>query len=85
MLPSQSEQSNCTMTKMLTVYHQQPYRRYLRNQLVMAYDFFLDLQRWVESLVAEQLREDTDDWRLLHSCPCCTHKVRVSRCLITIA
>jgi hypothetical protein len=54
---------------------QKPYDRYLRDLLAQAYDFFLDLERVVDEQVKAVLNENTPDWRLLHSCPCCRHEV----------
>ncbi|KAG2031088.1 hypothetical protein BDR03DRAFT_876830, partial [Suillus americanus] len=40
-----------------------------------AYDVYLKILHWVDSIIKAALKQDTPDWRLLNSCPCCCYKL----------
>ncbi|KAG1874317.1 hypothetical protein F4604DRAFT_1582102 [Suillus subluteus] len=70
--PRFSIQAQC---KALCHLHDIPYQPYLNTQFSDAYDVYLEILHWVDSLIKAALKRDTQDWRLLNSCPCCCYKL----------
>jgi hypothetical protein len=52
-----------------------PFHRRDRKALSDAFDIYLLILRNVENRVAQILKRDTPDWRVLHACPACTFEV----------
>jgi hypothetical protein len=52
-----------------------PYRAYLATQFSIAYDVYLDIQRWVDVKIQAALGHDTPNYRLLNACPPCFYKL----------
>ncbi|KAG1798562.1 uncharacterized protein HD556DRAFT_1440267 [Suillus plorans] len=61
--------------KKLAFLHNVCYRRHLAEQLRVAYDVYLELERRVESRLQAALGHNTPNWRMLNSCPACQYKV----------
>ncbi|KAG2114526.1 hypothetical protein DEU56DRAFT_933756 [Suillus clintonianus] len=70
--PRFSVQAQC---KALCHLHDIPYQPYLNTQFSDAYDVYLEILHRVDSLIKAALKRDTQDWRLLNSCPCCCYKL----------
>lgn len=52
-----------------------PYRPYLSQQLTVAYDTYLAIQRSVDNQVKDSLGHNTPNWQLLNTCPACFYKL----------
>jgi len=52
-----------------------PYRPYLNVQLTAAYDAYLNILDHVDRRLKKALGRDTDNWRMLNSCPACFYKL----------
>ncbi|KAF9058384.1 hypothetical protein BDP27DRAFT_1241338, partial [Rhodocollybia butyracea] len=53
-----------------------PYRRGYRTAISDAFDIYIILKRNVDRHVAHELGRDTDNYRVLHSCPPCNYKLK---------
>ncbi|KAI6011365.1 hypothetical protein BKA83DRAFT_4467060 [Pisolithus microcarpus] len=61
--------------KLLCHLHDTPYRPYLNVQLTIAYDVYLDILGRVNCQMKKALGRDTDNWRMLNSCPACFYRL----------
>ncbi|KAJ4463848.1 hypothetical protein C8J55DRAFT_443245 [Lentinula edodes] len=52
-----------------------PYRRGYRTGLSNAFDIYLAIRRKVDAQVAKELGHDSDNYRVLNSCPACCYKL----------
>ncbi|KAG1719981.1 hypothetical protein EDB19DRAFT_1898574 [Suillus lakei] len=71
--PCFSVQAQC---KTLCHLHNIPYRAYLNMQFSAAYDVYLEILHCVKTHLNAALGQDTPNWRLLNSCPCCVYKLK---------
>jgi hypothetical protein len=56
--------------------HFVPPASYLNDQFSVAFDLFNAILREVKKRVMQHLKRDATDWRILHACPCCTHRLK---------
>ncbi|KIK13834.1 hypothetical protein PISMIDRAFT_118099 [Pisolithus microcarpus 441] len=61
--------------KLLCHLHNTPYCPYLNIQLTIAYDMYLDILGRVNCQMKKALGRDTDNWRMLNSCPACFYRL----------
>ncbi|KAG0694091.1 hypothetical protein DFH29DRAFT_815719 [Suillus ampliporus] len=61
--------------KMLCFLHGVYYRRHLAEQLRISYDVYLELHRRIDHHLDKVLGHDSDNWRMLNSCPACQYKL----------
>ncbi|KAG1848433.1 hypothetical protein F4604DRAFT_1973836 [Suillus subluteus] len=61
--------------KMLCFLHGVYYRRHLAEQLRISYDVYLELHRRIDHRLDKVLGHDSDNWRMLNSCPACQYKL----------
>ncbi|KAG1717677.1 hypothetical protein EDB19DRAFT_1899909 [Suillus lakei] len=61
--------------KMLCFLHGVYYRRHLAEQLRISYDVYLQLHRRIDHRLDKVLGHDSDNWRMLNSCPACQYKL----------
>ncbi|KAK1220387.1 hypothetical protein PQX77_016845 [Marasmius sp. AFHP31] len=59
--------------KALCDLHGVAFRPYLREQLSIAYDLYLDIRARVRDLVMATVGRDSPNWRLSNTCPCCQY------------
>ena len=52
-----------------------PYQPYLNVQLTTAYNTYLNILDRVDGQLKKALGHNTDDWRMLNSCPACFYKL----------
>ncbi|KAG1860775.1 hypothetical protein F4604DRAFT_2035060 [Suillus subluteus] len=61
--------------KMLCFLHGVYYCRHLAEQLRISYDVYLELHRRIDHRLDKVLGHDSDNWRMLNSCPACQYKL----------
>ncbi|KAG1721787.1 hypothetical protein EDB19DRAFT_1835287 [Suillus lakei] len=61
--------------KMLCFLHGVYYRRHLAEQLRISYDVYLQLHRRIDHRLDKVLGHDSDNWRMLNSCPAFQYKL----------
>ncbi|KAG1833208.1 hypothetical protein F4604DRAFT_1694518 [Suillus subluteus] len=61
--------------KMLCFLHGVYYRRHLAEQLRISYDVYLELHRRIDHRLDKVLGHDSENWRMLNSCPACQYKL----------
>lgn len=62
-------------TKALCDIHLEPWAPVNSRQFSEAFDVYLEILRRVDSMVKTALKQDSPDYRLLHSCPPCQYKL----------
>ncbi|KAG1876937.1 hypothetical protein C8R48DRAFT_745440 [Suillus tomentosus] len=62
-------------TKMLCFMHNLCYRRHLAEQMRTAFDIYLKIHCRINSRLDKFLGCDTENWRMLNSCPACQYKL----------
>ncbi|KAJ7484572.1 hypothetical protein FB451DRAFT_1436491 [Mycena latifolia] len=67
--------------KALCDMHGVPYKPYLCQQFLIAYDLYLDIRRHTDEQVMASLRRRST-WRLKHTCPVCMYKLEGEEKLI---
>lgn len=70
--PSYSVQA---FTRALSDIHLENWRSVYGRHFSEAYDVYLSILRGVDDLVASALKQDTPNYRVLHSCPPCHYKL----------
>ncbi|KAG2755649.1 hypothetical protein P692DRAFT_201836751 [Suillus brevipes Sb2] len=61
--------------KMLCALHNVYFHRHLAEQLRVAYDVYLELNRHLNSRLDKFLGRDMDNWSILNSCPACQYSL----------
>ncbi|KAJ3746941.1 hypothetical protein EV360DRAFT_76388, partial [Lentinula raphanica] len=51
-----------------------PFKPYLREQFSIAFDLYLDVNLRIRKRVMEALGRDSENWRLMNTCPCCMYR-----------
>ncbi|KAG1870303.1 hypothetical protein F4604DRAFT_1881244 [Suillus subluteus] len=51
------------------------YHRYLADQLQVAFDVYIEVQRHVDTRVDSALGQDSPNWHMLNACPACHYEV----------
>lgn len=62
-------------TRTLCDLHNESWRPAYTRHFSQAFDVYLSILRQIDTLVAEALKQDTPNYRLLHSCPSCQYKL----------
>ncbi|KAK1232405.1 hypothetical protein PQX77_004435 [Marasmius sp. AFHP31] len=62
--------------KTLCDLHGVSFKPYLRKQLSIAYDLYLDARARVRNLVMSTVGRDSPNWRLSNACPCCQYRLK---------
>ncbi|KAJ3712392.1 hypothetical protein C8R42DRAFT_647550 [Lentinula raphanica] len=51
-----------------------PFKPYLREQFSIAFDLYLDVNLRIHKRVMKALGRDSENWRLMNTCPCCMYR-----------
>ncbi|KAK1232440.1 hypothetical protein PQX77_004416 [Marasmius sp. AFHP31] len=62
--------------KTLCDLHGVAYKPYLREQLSIAFDLYIDVRARVRKLVMATVGRDSPNWRLANACPCCQYRLK---------
>ncbi|KAJ3717531.1 hypothetical protein C8R42DRAFT_587087, partial [Lentinula raphanica] len=52
-----------------------PFKPYLCEQFSISFDLYLDVSLRTRTRVMKALGRDSDNWRLMNTCPCCMYRV----------
>jgi hypothetical protein len=55
--------------------HSAPFKSYITRQFSICFDLYLEIRTATDKRVRAALSRNTEDYRLRHNCPSCTHKL----------